>query len=252
MNINIIKIITLVACLTFQLSDTSDLLAQANADSVPALNAKEQSIVTISAFTAQGNLEQLQDALNKGLDAGLTINESKEVLVHLYAYSGFPRSIRGLQILMTVVEDRQAQGIQDEVGREATPQQEGEDKYEEGKKTLEELTGQTQDGPTGVSAKKGYAAFSPIIEVFLKEHLFADIFGRNILTYQQREIATLSALISMGGVEPMAQGHMGIALNIGITETQLEELISVIEENVGKSEAEAGREVLSQVMSSRE
>ena len=247
MNINIIKIITFVACLAFQLSVTTDLFARANADSVPALNAKEQSIVTISAFTAQGALEQLQDALNKGLDAGLTINETKEVLVHLYAYCGFPRSIHGLQTLMTVVEDRQAQGIQDEVGREATPQQEGEDKYKEGKKVLEELTGQPQDGP-----KRGYAAFSPIIEVFLKEHLFADIFGRDILTYTQREIATLSALISMGGVEPMAQGHMGIALNIGITETQLEELISVIEENVGKSEAEAGREVLSQVMSSRE
>jgi alkylhydroperoxidase/carboxymuconolactone decarboxylase family protein YurZ len=216
-------------------------------DAIPTLTAQEQAIVTIAAFTAKGDLEQLQQALNSGLDAGLTINETKEVLVHLYAYCGFPRSIRGLQTLMTVVEDRQAQGIQDEVGREATPQQEGEDKYEEGKKVLEELTGQPQDGP-----KRGYAAFSPIIEVFLKEHLFADIFGRDILTYTQREIATLSALISMGGVEPMAQGHMGIALNIGIAETQLEELISVIEKNVGKTEAEAGRKVLSQVMSSRE
>jgi alkylhydroperoxidase/carboxymuconolactone decarboxylase family protein YurZ len=202
--------------------------------------------VTISAFTAQGDLESLQKALNSGLDAGLTINETKEVLVHLYAYCGFPRSIRGLQTLMTVVEDRQAKGIQDEIGREATPQDEGEDKYEKGKKVLEQLTGQSQDG-----SKRGYAAFSPIIEVFLKEHLFADIFGRDILTYTQREIATISALVSMGGVEPMAQGHMGIALNIGITETQLEQLLSLIESNVGQAEAEAGRQVLSQVMSSR-
>lgn len=81
------------------------------------------------------------------------------------------------------------------------------------------------------------------------KHLFADIFGRDILTYTQREIATISALISMGGVEPMAQGHMGIALNIGITETQLEQLLSLIESHVGQ--AEAGRQVLSQVMSSR-
>ncbi len=246
MHIYLRKIIALVACLAFQLSDTTDLFAQTATGSVPALNAKEESIVTISAFTAQGDLEQLQIALNNGLDAGLTINEIKEVLVHLYAYCGFPRSIRGLQTLMTVVEDRQAQGIQDEVGREATPQDEGEDKYEKGKQVLEELTGQSQDLP-----KKGYAAFSPIIEVFLKEHLFADIFGRDILTYAQREIATISALISMGGVEPMAEGHMGIALNIGITETQLEQLLSLIEEHVGQAQAEAGRQVLSQAMSSR-
>jgi 4-carboxymuconolactone decarboxylase len=241
-----IKFITLIACLAYQLGNITDILAQTKADAISALNAKEQAIVTISAFTAQGDLESLQKALNDGLDAGLTINETKEVLVHLYAYCGFPRSIRGLQTLMTVVEDRKAKDIQDAVGREATPQDEGQDKYEKGKQVLEELTGQPQDGP-----KKGYAAFSPIIEVFLKEHLFADIFGRDILTYPQREIATLSALVSMGGVEPMAQGHMGIALNIGITEAQLEQLLSIIESNVGKAEAEAGRQVLSQVMSSR-
>ncbi len=261
MNINIIKIITLAACLAFQLSVTTDLFAQANADSVPALNAKEQSIVTISAFTAQGDLEQLQDALNKGLDARLTINESKEVLVHLYAYCGFPRSIRGLQTLMTVVEDRQAQGIRDEVGREATPPNENEDKYEKGKKVLEELTGSRQTGSrqtgsrqTGRSQdgpKRGYAAFSPIIEVFLKEHLFADIFGRDILTYSQREIATISALISMGGLEPMVQSHMGIALNISITEAQLEQLLSIVEMNVGPAEAKSGRQVLSRIMNTR-
>ncbi|MGH9871865.1 MAG: antibiotic biosynthesis monooxygenase [Pyrinomonadaceae bacterium] len=60
------------------------------------LNAKEQSIVTISAFTATGDLEQLRKALNKGLDAGLTVNEIKEVLVHLYAYCGFPRSLNAI------------------------------------------------------------------------------------------------------------------------------------------------------------
>jgi alkylhydroperoxidase/carboxymuconolactone decarboxylase family protein YurZ len=90
-------------------------------NAIPTLTAQEQAIVTIAAFTAQGNLEQLQKALNSGLDAGLTINETKEVLVHLYAYCGFPRSIRGLQTLMTVVEDRRAKGIQDEEGREPTP-----------------------------------------------------------------------------------------------------------------------------------
>lgn len=220
-------------------------MAQTNSNS--ALDAQQQAIVIIAAFTARGDLEQLQAAFNNGLDAGLTINETKEVLVHLYAYCGFPRSIRGLQTLMTVVEDRQAEGIQDEVGQDATPQEDGENKYEKGKLVLEELFGQSLDGP-----KTGYAAFSPIIEVFLKEHLFADIFGRDILTYQQREITTLSALLSMGGVEPMTRGHMGIALNIGITNTQLEQLISLIEEHIGQEKAETGRQILSQVLSTQE
>ena len=36
------------------------------------LNAKQQSIVTIAAFTATGDLQKLKTALNEGLDAGLT------------------------------------------------------------------------------------------------------------------------------------------------------------------------------------
>jgi len=38
------------------------------------LNAKQQKIVTIAAFTAKGDLQKLKTALNEGLDAGLTIN----------------------------------------------------------------------------------------------------------------------------------------------------------------------------------
>lgn len=59
-----------------------------------------------------------------------------------------------------------------------------EPKYERGKKILEQLTGQPETGP-----KRGYAAFSPEIDVFLKEHLFADLFERNVLNYTDREPA---------------------------------------------------------------
>ena len=45
------------------------------------LNPKQQSIIAISSFTANGDLEKLKSALNEGLDAGLTVNEIKEILV---------------------------------------------------------------------------------------------------------------------------------------------------------------------------
>ena len=105
------------------------------------LTQKQQSIVSIAAITAKGDLEQLKLALNKGLDTDLTVNEIKEVLVHLYAYCGFPRSIRGLQTFMGVLEERQEKGINDPIGREATPIEDKRSKYERGKENLEKLTG---------------------------------------------------------------------------------------------------------------
>jgi len=51
-------------------------------------------------------LEHLKTQLNTGLDAGITINEITEVLVQLYAYCGFPRSLNGITTFMAVLEER--------------------------------------------------------------------------------------------------------------------------------------------------
>lgn len=42
---------------------------------------KQHCIVPIAAFTAQGDMDRLDVALKAGLDAGLSVNEIKEVLV---------------------------------------------------------------------------------------------------------------------------------------------------------------------------
>ena len=71
-----------------------------------SLSEKEKSIVIISSFTAKGDLIQLKAALNDGLNTGLTVNETKEVLIQLYAYTGFPRSLNALNTLMAVLKER--------------------------------------------------------------------------------------------------------------------------------------------------
>jgi alkylhydroperoxidase/carboxymuconolactone decarboxylase family protein YurZ len=85
------------------------------------LSARQQSIATIAAFTAGGDPERLERALNDGLTAGLTINEIKEILVQMYAYAGFPRSLNGITTFMAVLKNREADGLADDVGEEASP-----------------------------------------------------------------------------------------------------------------------------------
>ena len=221
----------------------SRMNAQDRASDAPSLSTKQQSIVLIASHTARGDLERLTHALNVGLDSGLAINEIKEVLLQLYAYCGFPRSLSGINTFMAVLEDRETRGIHDEVGALATPQVSGEDKYEKGKEVLGALTGRPQNRP-----RSGYSAFFPTIELFLKEHLFADIFGRGVLSYQDREITTVAALVSMAGVEPYARAHMGLALNVGVTESQLRQLLTLIESNGGEAEARSGADLLSRIL----
>ncbi|MBL8432390.1 MAG: carboxymuconolactone decarboxylase family protein, partial [Dechloromonas sp.] len=66
------------------------------------LSAQQQAILPIAAFAAAGDMGKLNAALNQGLDAGLTISDAREILVQLYAYTGFPRSLNALTELMKV------------------------------------------------------------------------------------------------------------------------------------------------------
>ena len=206
------------------------------------LNTKEQSIVIISALTAKGDLENLRKALNDGLDSGLTVNEIKEVLAQMYAYCGFPRSLNAINTLMSVLEERKKKGINDEAGKTATPITDTGDKYERGRKTLEKLSGQPQTKPA-----PGFGEFSPTVDRFLKEHLFADIFDSDVLSYRQRELATISALAAMSGVEPQLESHLSMGMNTGLTEAQLQQVVDLIGKNIGKEQGETVRRSLAKV-----
>ena len=208
---------------------------------ISTLSPGEQSIIAISALTAKGDLSNVTIQLNAGLDAGLTVNEIKEVLVHLYAYCGFPRSLNAINTFMAVLDERKSKGITDIVGREASPLTGNTDKYEQGRKTLEVLTKSPQPRPA-----KGYGEFAPRIDTFLKEHLFADIFENDILSYKQRELVTITALASMPGLEPQLKSHIQVGKNTGITETQLIELANLIEIHISRTQANVVRKLVSQ------
>jgi 4-carboxymuconolactone decarboxylase len=233
-----IKFLLLFFALFFNYTEAQDLESTDN-----KLSEKQKSSITIASLTAKGDLVKLKTELNTGLEAGLTVNEIKEVLVHTYAYCGFPRSIRGLQTFMEVFNERKAKGIIDKQGNEATLIKEDDNKYQRGKTILEELTKTPQPNTLA-----GYSAFAPTIDTFLKEHLFADIFERDVLTYAERELVTISVISTIGDAEPMLKSHLAICLNVGLSPEQLKEFIGVIKPIIGKKKTKAAKEVLNEVL----
>lgn len=197
-----------------------------------SLNAKQESIVLISAFTANGDLINLNKALHQGLDAGLTINEIKEVIVQLYAYAGFPRSLNALNTFITVLKARKAKGIIDVEGKVASPYPPNKTKREFGTENQTRLVGSPVKGEV--------YEFAPAIDQFLKEHLFGDIFGRDVLDYKTREIATIAALASMSGTQKQLRSHMNVGRHNGLTEADLEQIMTIIKTKVeGKSASQS-------------
>jgi alkylhydroperoxidase/carboxymuconolactone decarboxylase family protein YurZ len=210
------------------------------------LSAKQRALIPISAFTADGDLDRLKPALQQGLEAGLTINEIKEALVHLYAYTGFPRSLNALGAFMAVVDERKASGIEDIVGREASPVPPDFDKDQYGAQVRAKLAGLDKD----ISGAR-WQTFTPVIDTFLKEHLFADIFVRDVLGHQERELVTIAALANLLGAGGQLGFHLGAAMKTGFTAAQLRDFVLVLEKEVGKEQAASAQRILDEAVSRR-
>ena len=193
------------------------------------LSPRQQAILLIACYMASSQMEKLQVALNQGLDAGLTINETKEILVQLYAYTGFPRSLNALNELMNVVASRKQLGINDAQGKEpSTPVPVGDE--------LRRIGTNNQTKIAGAPVQGALFEFAPIINQFLQTHLFGDIFARDNLDWQSRELATVGALAATHGVEAQLLSHIRASLRVGLTEKQLQQIILVLHEH-GESDA---------------
>ncbi len=201
------------------------------------LSAKQQAIVPIAAFAAAGDIPRLGAALDRGLDAGLTVNDIKEVLVQVYAYAGFPRSLNALGELMKTVEARKTRGVLDPDGsapNRAIPT--GEALVSAGTANQTKLSG----GPV----KGALFEFAPAIDQYLKAHLFGDIFERDNLDWQSREIATVSMLSALQGVDSQLQAHLRVSMNVGLSASQLQQLADVLAGRVDATAAARTRDAL--------
>lgn len=208
------------------------------------LSAKQQTIPLIAAFMAASDMPRLNAALNQGLDAGLTVSEAKEVLVQLYAYVGFPKSLNALGELLKVVDARKQRGVQDAPGREPSSSiPTGAELLAVGKANQTKISGAPVQGPV--------FDFAPVINQYLQAHLFGDIFARDNLDWQSRELATVGALAATPGVEAQLRSHMAASMRVGLTAAQLRQLTQVLEVRGDAQAAMRANEALTQALAAK-
>lgn len=208
------------------------------------LSARQQAIPLMAASMAASQMDKLNSALNQGLDAGITINEAKEILVQLYAYTGFPRSLNALNELMKVVEARKQRGIEDMEGKEpVSPVPAGDELLRVGTANQTKISGAPVQGPL--------FDFVPVINQFLQTHLFGDIFARDNLDWQSRELATVGALAATPGVEAQLLSHILASMRVGLTASQLHQLAEVLRDHGENEAAMRAEKALQQALASQ-
>ncbi|MBD5167539.1 MAG: carboxymuconolactone decarboxylase family protein [Helicobacter sp.] len=75
---------------------------------------------------------------------------------------------------------------------------------------------QAIDGEAGQKVIDSLANIAPDLGKFIIEFAFGDIYTRGELNLQERELITLSSLLTAGGCEPQLTVHIHAALNVGI------------------------------------
>ncbi|MDQ0037741.1 4-carboxymuconolactone decarboxylase [Variovorax boronicumulans] len=93
-------------------------------------------------------------------------------------------------------------------------------RYERGLAKLQEI-----DGEGGVKVVESLADIAPDFARLLIEFPFGDIYSRPGLDLRAREIATVAALTAMGNAAPQLKVHIQGALNVGVTRTEVIEII---------------------------
>jgi 4-carboxymuconolactone decarboxylase len=93
-------------------------------------------------------------------------------------------------------------------------------RYERG---LEALRG--IDGEAGENVVNALADIAPDFARYLIEFPFGDIYLRKGLDLRSREIATIAAQAALGNAAPQLKVHIAAGLNVGLSQTEITEIL---------------------------
>ena len=101
-----------------------------------------------------------------------------------------------------------------------THQTRDESRFERGQRALSQI-----DGEGGEKVVASLADIAPDFARYLIEFPFGDIYSRPGLDLRSREIATIAALTALGSAAPQLKVHVAAGLNVGLTRTEIVEII---------------------------
>lgn len=85
-------------------------------------------------------------------------------------------------------------------------------RFEKGTEQLRKI-----DGAGGEEVVQSLQDIAPDLGRYIVEFAFGDIYTRPLLTLQERELITITSLLTAGGCEPQLAVHIKASLHVGIT-----------------------------------
>ncbi len=120
------------------------------------------------------------------------------------------------------------------------------ERFERGWEKLKEI-----DGQAGVNVIESLKDVSPDLGKYTIEYPFGDVYSREILDNRTKEIAVVASLTALGNAQPQLKVHINAALNVGVTEEELSEIMILMSVYAGFPSALNGTLALKEVLEER-
>lgn len=120
------------------------------------------------------------------------------------------------------------------------------EKFENGLKKLIEVI-----GDPGKDVIESLEKISPALAQYTVEYPYGDVYSRPQLDLRSREIAVIAALAALGFAIPQLKVHIHGGLNVGLSETEIKEIIILMSVYAGFPAALNAMNAANEVFNSR-
>lgn len=121
------------------------------------------------------------------------------------------------------------------------------ERFTEGIKRLNEINGEGS-GEKIVNALKDV---SPDLAKYAIEYGFGDLLSRKILAVKTKEMIIIANLAALGNAQPQLKAHINAALNVGVTQEEIAEIMILTSAYAGFPAAINGTLALKEVLIQR-
>lgn len=181
----------------------------------PGLNARDRSIVTLSALITRQQTAEMADYVALALDNGVKPAEVSEIITHLAFYAGWGNAITAVRMTKDVFTVRKIP----------------EDQLSEPSAALLPLN-EAAEADRAKRVGDTFGAMFPGVTQYTTDVLFRDLWLRPALAPRDRSLVTISALVASGGVAQLG-GHINIGVNNGLKQGEVAEAITHLTFYVG-------------------
>lgn len=207
-----------------------------------SLDTRTRLMVQLAALIACQALGEYRVMLGAALTAGVTPIEVKEIVYQSVPYVGMGKVFDFIHATNDVLTER---SIQLPLERQSTTTP--ETRAEMGLAVQKEIVGGEVIDQMYASASDDEIHFQHL----LSANCFGDHYTRGGIDLRTRELLTFAMLVSLGGCEPQAKGHVAANLNVGNDRQLLIDVITQLLPFIGYPRTLNGLRVINEVTPDR-